>query len=483
MAQLKRLPIDKLTLDPKNFRTVPQRTETGAVNALLSLKPEWFWALCSSLVEDGYRPNEAIIVLEDGDKLIVKEGNRRIAALKLILGRVQLRGVNIPADLKAKIDKLDAFWKTENSTVPCTIYPASKAELVDRIIDQIHGKGEQGGRLDWPSIARARHNRANGVSEPGLDLLEEYLKKGKNLNREQAERWGGDYKLTILDEVLKRIAARVGATSARDIADRYPDKTKYRDALETIMADIGLQVLTFPKVRDDSKDFGETYNLPKPAATAPNPAQSGSITPTTGGPNASGQQGTQTGQPPATHSAAPGQPASAASSSTAQPKKTAAAASNDAANVKRLLRNLRPVGQNRSKVVVLLNEARKLKLETHPHAFCFVLRAMFELSGKAYCADNAKDGLSATKPDGRDKDLGVMLREITQHLINKAGGPMTPVGRRLHGAMTQLDAQSQNPLSITSLNQLIHNGIFVVDETHIATLFGNVYPLLEAMNH
>jgi hypothetical protein len=482
MAQLKRLAVDKLTLDPQNYRTVPQRNETGAVHALLSLKPEWFWALCGSLVEDGYRPNEAIIVLEDGNKLTIKEGNRRIAALKLILGQIQLRDIDIPADLKAKIAKLDATWKSENSEVPCAIYPAAKAELVDRIVDQIHGKGEQAGRLDWPSVARARHNRANGGNEPGLDLLEKYLKKGKNLNREQAERWGGDYKVTVLDEVLKRIATRVDATSARDVIDQYPDKTKYRDALETIMADIGLQVLTFPKVRDDAKDFGETYNLPKPLSPSPT-SQAGSVgtSPATSTPP--GQPESQPGQGAASSTAAPGQAATTNASTTAQPKKTAAAASNDATNVKRLLKNLRPVGQNRSKVVVLLNEAKKLKLETHPHAFCFVLRAMFELSGKAYCADHAKDGLSATKPDGRDKDLAVMLREITQHLIGVAGGPMTPVGRRLHGAMTQLDAQSQNPLSITSLNQLIHNGVFVVDETHIATLFGNVYPLLEAMNH
>lgn len=475
MPQLKRIAIDQLALDPENYRTVPQRSEAGAVHALISLKPEWFWALCASLLEDGYRPHEAVIVLEDGKELVVKEGNRRIAALKVVLGQVQLRGVEIPADLKTRIDNLSAGWKAANSSVPCAVYPAEKAELVDRIVDQIHGKGEKAGRLDWPSIARARHNKANGASEPGLDLLEKYLKKGENLSKEQAERWGGDYNVTVLDEVLKRSSERFGGTSARNVVDLYPDKIKHRAALEEIMADIGLSVLTFPKVRDEQEDFGAKYKLPKP----PEPPPAGGANGTAGAAGTPANGAANTGQ-----GTAPGQPAAPGTPATTPARKPAATASNDGKNVKRLLRRLRPVGQNREKVVVLLNEARKLDLQDHSHAFCYVLRAMFELSAKAYCDDHAADGLSVMKQNGKEyKELAVVLGDITQYLIAKAGGPKTPQGKQYHGAMTLLGGQSNNPLSVTSMNQLIHNGIFVVDETHIATFFANVYPLLEAMNH
>jgi len=48
-----------------------------------------------SLLDDGYSPTENIIVLDNTDHLVVKEGNRRIAALKLILGlhkNIEVRG-------------------------------------------------------------------------------------------------------------------------------------------------------------------------------------------------------------------------------------------------------------------------------------------------------------------------------------------------------------------------------------------------------
>ena len=84
-----------------------------------------------------------------------------------------------------------------------------------------------------------------------------------------------------------------------------------------------------------------------------------------------------------------------------------------------------------------------------------------------------------TKTDGKDKSLVEVLREITNHLTkNKADKQMT---KTLHGAMTEL-AKSEGLLSVTSMNQLVHNPKFSVDASHICNLFANVFPLLEAMN-
>ena len=50
-----------------------------------------------------------------------------------------------------------------------------------------------------------------------------------------------------------------------------------------------------------------------------------------------------------------------------------------------------------------------------------------------------------------------------------------------HGAITEL-ARPEGILSVTSLNQLVHNPSFSITEGDICTLFGNIYPLLEAIN-
>jgi hypothetical protein len=51
----------------------------------------------------------------------------------------------------------------------------------------------------------------------------------------------------------------------------------------------------------------------------------------------------------------------------------------------------------------------------------------------------------------------------------------------LHGAMAEL-GRSDGLLSVKSMNQLVHNPAFSVIPKDICTLFGNIYPLLEAMN-
>jgi len=48
--------ISKLSLDLSNYRTVPQPDETHAVQAMIAVSPDRFWALIESLLESGYLP-------------------------------------------------------------------------------------------------------------------------------------------------------------------------------------------------------------------------------------------------------------------------------------------------------------------------------------------------------------------------------------------------------------------------------------------
>jgi hypothetical protein len=452
MPITKLVAVDQLKLDLHNFRTVKQRTESKALSALISIEPDRFWALAESLLNDGYHPTENIIVLASGAAgadLLVKEGNRRIAVLKLAFKYISRQGVTIPSHIEAVLNGLTEDWKKANKSVPCAIYGAGEADFVDRIVTLTHGKGEKAGRSNWNAVARARHNRdAGGASEPALDLLEKYLKEGQNLTSQQSLRWSGVFPLSVLDEAVKKLAPRLGATSTRELVRLYPTKIQKRAALESVIHDIGLENLTFTIIRDKAEDFGTIrYGLAAPLAPTPS-------TPT-----------------PAPQTTSP---------ATTTAKKIVAVAVNDPRSVMRALRTFQPKGNNRDKVVTLLNEARTLKLHKHPHAFCFLLRSMFEISAKAYCDDHHSSGGPAmTKADGKDKRLVEVLRDITNHLTkNKKDVAMT---KALHGAMTEL-AKSEGLLSVTSMNQLVHNPKFSVDETHICTLFANVFSLLEAMN-
>ena len=459
MPATKLCAVHHLTLDLRNFRTVPQKSELGAIRAMISINPEWFWALMESILEDGYHVTENIIVLEAAKNdraLVVKEGNRRVAALKLIFGLVRRNSLGLPAHIESQISTIQPAWKTANANVPCAVYQPNESAVVDRIV-RAHSRQKRKGRTrQMEGSARARHSRdMRGQDEFVLDLLERYLRHGTNLTARQRERRAGDYPLTVLEEALKRMAPRFSVPTSRDLALQYPTKIRARSAVEDIFRDIGMETLGFAALRDPTTDFAAgKYALP---------AQG----------KASGTGSAKSSSSASTSASAKAQ----ASSSSSKPK---ALAIDDPRRVMRELRRFSPVGPNRDKVVTLLEESRRLKLSVHPHAFCFLLRSMFEISAKAYCRDHGKTGgPAATKSNGEDRALVDILRDVTSHMTkNKTDKAMIKL---LHGAMAEL-AKANGFLSVTSLNQLIHSPHFSVKDTHISTLFGNVFPLLEAMN-
>lgn len=258
------LDVKILNLDLHNFRTVPQKDEARAVHAMVSMNPDSFWALTESLLADGYHPTENIIVLkESSNDLTVKEGNRRIGALKIILGYISRSQLNVPSFVEGKIKGLPKEWADDNGRVPCAVYEVSEVDVVDKIITLTHGKGEKAGRSKWNPVAKARHNReVNAGIEPGLDLLEKYLSLGANLTKQQSEQWAGVYPLTILDEVIRKLAPRLKQASARELADSYPGTITHRAALENIIRDIGLDIISFESIRAEKEDYALKYGIP-----------------------------------------------------------------------------------------------------------------------------------------------------------------------------------------------------------------------------
>lgn len=459
------LDVKILNLDLHNFRTVPQKDEARAVHAMVSMNPDSFWALTESLLADGYHPTENIIVLkESSNDLTVKEGNRRIGALKIILGYISRSQLNVPSFVEGKIKGLPKEWADDNGRVPCAVYEVSEVDVVDKIITLTHGKGEKAGRSKWNPVAKARHNReVNAGIEPGLDLLEKYLSLGANLTKQQSEQWAGVYPLTILDEVIRKLAPRLKQASARELADSYPGTITHRAALENIIRDIGLDIISFESIRAEKEDYALKYGIPVLPTSTGVPSQSPSAGTSSGAGSSSGST-TKSG----------------ASGKTSSSSKQKAVALDDPRSVQQALKKIVPMGPNREKVVTLLAEAKSLQLHKHQHAFCFLLRSMFEISAKAYCKDHSKaGGPKCEKANGDDRSLVDVLGDITKHLTQN--GSDKQMKKALHGAMTEL-GKSEGILSVTSMNQLVHNPKFSIKESDICRLFHNIYPLLEAMN-
>jgi len=451
MPRLDNVQVKELILDLSNYRTVHQKSETNSIKAMIAISPDWFWSLMENIIDDGYYPTDNIIVLKSKDKFIVKEGNRRIASLKIIYG--QIKGIEVPENIKSKITNLDDVWKDKNNNIPCAIYEESEIETVKKLVSLIHAKGEKAGREKWTAVARTRYNRdEKSKKELGLDLLEKYLANGKNLTATQKELWGGDYPITVLDELLPKLYPCLGCESSEKLLKEYPQKNQ--TIIETILYDVGIKRLGFSEIRNEPF-WGVNYGFAKkepPTQDAPNKK------PDSGNPNNTGNE--------------PNNP------SVIKTKKIVYALT-DIKSVYKKLKELKPVGNNREKVVSLLNEMRKLRIDAHPFSFCFLLRSMIEISAKEYCKDHKKEGLNSKKTDGNDKELLDLLRDIVNFMTpNKKDKDRIKL---FHGVMTEL-SKKDGILSVTSLNQLIHNPNFSIQSTDICILFHNIFLLLEEMN-
>lgn len=483
MPQAKYIDIEDLYLDLKNPRTIPQENEEKAIETMISIKPDRFNAVMESILDDGYLTTESIIVLNDG-QYTVKEGNRRIAILKLIHGIYDKKNYAIPSNIQDRIDNLTTEWLADNRSIPCGVYSTEEADLVDKIVNLTHAKGEKASRDPWTSVAKARHNRdVKGGTEFGLDLLEKYIKDGKNINQSQKERWSGDYPLTVLDEALRKVYERTEFASVSDLVKAYP-KINHRLALEEILLDIGQERIGYKQIRDKDVDFLLSYGL-SPKVDYPKADETPAFDGTPTGKDGTSTDGASTPSPNT-----PTHPTSSkdANSTTPdktdtpthlQPEKPKSPQLGTPKYVKGVLRKFNPKG-NRQKVVALKVEMCELNIQKTPMAFCFLLRSAFEISAKAYANDN---GISIEKinkkGDAQNKTLAELLKEIVDHLTGN--GKNKGMEKELHGALTEI-TKSEGILSVTSMNQLVHGPTFSIPAGDICTIFGNIFPLLEAMN-
>lgn len=104
MPKLTQVSVSDLKLDLSNYRTIPQKDELSAAQAMITIDAKHFWGLMESLIDDGFTPTENIVVLKtpDGD-LNVKEGNRRTSVLKICFGLIPSSELDVPAALLSKL--------------------------------------------------------------------------------------------------------------------------------------------------------------------------------------------------------------------------------------------------------------------------------------------------------------------------------------------------------------------------------------------
>lgn len=153
MSQFISVLVSLLDLDPENPR-LPEKlktkdtTESDVLNWML--EDATLVDLVASIAENGFFPGEPIIVIEGpkNGRFTVIEGNRRLAALKL------LQDPTIADVSSATVHMLSKLaWSKTNVPLDVSVYVAKERESVDNYLGFRHVTGVK----QWPTISKARY--------------------------------------------------------------------------------------------------------------------------------------------------------------------------------------------------------------------------------------------------------------------------------------------------------------------------------------
>lgn len=168
--------VAKLRLDPNNPR-LPESLRGGKDEKKVL---EWMLTdatlidLMASIVENGFFEGEAIIAMQEGDGFVVLEGNRRLAALKL------LKDPSLSSEYATSLSSL-ANKAKEKNIVPdeLTVFVCNSRDEVENYLGFRHVSGVK----EWPVISKARYvhhlyyKKISAGEQPGHEMFRELARE------------------------------------------------------------------------------------------------------------------------------------------------------------------------------------------------------------------------------------------------------------------------------------------------------------------
>jgi hypothetical protein len=204
MPEIK-LTIDDLILDHENPRISHAEGQQEALQKIVK-NPKAGRAklvtLARSIVEHGLNPMDRMLVLRVGGsnppRFISLEGNRRVAALKLLSNPAVMSGLEMPNGMRRTLEDLARDFFTGN------VEPIAGFELPSRQEGdywlKLRHRGEQGGAgiVDWDSTAQQRFRDRS----PAIQALDLVTERG-GLTPEERARVEDRFPLTTLQRIVE----------------------------------------------------------------------------------------------------------------------------------------------------------------------------------------------------------------------------------------------------------------------------------------
>lgn len=161
--------VGDLLLDLENPRTGTVEGQSEALEAIIRLNSQHFRNMMLSINENDLDPGDSFYVItdeEDEDCSVVVDGNRRLAALKVLNNPQLLDGTMLGDSVKKRLrEAAGAFAPVE--PLSCVVFESR--EDANEWIERRHGKGLEGeGRISWGNLESDRFQKDRTV----LDVID-----------------------------------------------------------------------------------------------------------------------------------------------------------------------------------------------------------------------------------------------------------------------------------------------------------------------
>lgn len=211
MPEIK-LKIEHLVLDTDNPRITHAEGQQQALQKVVKDQRTKLIRLAESIVEHGLSPIEKLMVLEVSEKpkrYIALEGNRRVAALRLLANPAAMTGLEMPDGMQRAFERLSSVFD-QSKVQPIDGYEVASREEGRYWIELRHnGEDEGRGVVDWKPIVAARFRE----KEPAIQALDLVMEHG-GFTEDEAEAVRTKFSLTTLRRLMesKDVRALLGLT-------------------------------------------------------------------------------------------------------------------------------------------------------------------------------------------------------------------------------------------------------------------------------
>ncbi len=206
------LKIEHLVLDGDNPRITHAEGQQQALQKVIRDQKTKLVRLAESIIEHGISPIERLMVLEvspNPKRYIALEGNRRVAALRLLANPAAMTGLEMPNGTQRAIERLAKIFD-KSKVEPIDAFEVGSRDEGRYWIELRHNGEDQGrGVVGWKPIVASRFRK----KEPAIQAFDMVMDHG-GFAEDDAERLKTGFSLTTLRRLMesKDVRTELGLT-------------------------------------------------------------------------------------------------------------------------------------------------------------------------------------------------------------------------------------------------------------------------------